>query len=232
LVGAEQANKQSPLWRKSPNKTTEDEYKQFYQQFTMDFEPPLVTIHFSSDAPVHVRSLLYVPAKRERNVLNIRTDAGLKLYAHNVMIQEYCKELLPKWLWFVDGVVDSEDLPLNVSRETIQNTRIMKQLGKTLRKRILREFNAMSKAGQAEFQLIWEQYGPILKEGLATDPELKEDLLPLLRFRSTKSEDDLTTLDGYIERMPEDQSAIYYLLLDDLNAIDQNPHLDIFRSYN
>ena len=121
----EQANQQESLWRKSPSEVEAEEYKQFYQQMTMDFEEPVATVHFTSDMPVNVRALLFVPAKREPGILAARKEPGVMLYSHNVLIQEYCTDLLPNWLSFVDGVVDSEDISLNVSRETVQSNRIM-----------------------------------------------------------------------------------------------------------
>jgi molecular chaperone HtpG len=211
-VGGEQANQQRSLWRKSPAEATEEEYRQFYQQMTMDFEEPLATIHLASDAPLHVRSLLYIPAKREKTVLHLRQEPGLKLYSHNVLIQEYNDELLPRWLSFVDGVVDSEDLPLNVSRETVQNTRVMRQLGKVLRRRVLRELSDTAENDTEKYSKFWEQYGRIFKEGIAMDPDTKDELLPYFRFHSSHDGDGLTTLDAYVERMPEGQEDIYYVL--------------------
>jgi molecular chaperone HtpG len=217
------------LWRKSPSEATDEEYRQFYQQMTMDFEEPLATIQLSSDAPLHVRSLLFVPAKREKTVLNLRKEPGLKLYSHNVLIQEYNDDLLPRWLGFIDGVVDSEDLPLNVSRETVQNTRIMRQLGKVLRRRVLRELTEMSENEADKYGEFWEQYGRIFKEGIAMDPEATDELLPYFRFHSSHAKDELTTLDGYIGRMPEEQEDIYYVLGDDPMSVAFSPHLDPFK---
>ena len=228
-VENEQANQQLSLWRKVPSEVTEDEYTQFYQQTTMDFEEPLSIIHLTSDAPLHVRALLYVPASRERSVLNIRKEPGLMLYSHNVLIQEYCLDLLPAWLAFVDGVVDSEDLPLNVSRESIQNTRILRHLATTIRKRVLRELRKLGTDKPNLYEKFWEQYSRILKEGLVTEPESKHDLLPLFRFYSSRSNGKLITLDEYVEGMTEDQSEIYYVLGEDLYSVVYSPHLDAFK---
>jgi len=228
-IGESQANTQQPLWRKPPPEVAEEEYRQFYQQFTMDFEEPRRVIHFSSDAPVHIRALLYVPATREKSMLNLRKEPGLQLYSHNVLIQEYSQDLLPHWLRFIEGVVDSEDLPLNVSRESIQNTRLIRQLGRTIRKRVLRELGSMAKDEPESYAAFWKQYSPFFKEGLSVDPEAKEEILPFLRYLSTNSEDDLTTFDAYIERMAEEQEEIYYLLGYDPVSITYSPHLDPFR---
>jgi molecular chaperone HtpG len=228
-IGEEQANQQQSLWRKSTSEVSEEEYRQFYQQFTMDFEEPQRVIHFSSDAPVHIRALLYIPATREKSVLNLRKESGLQLYSHNVLIQEYSLDLLPQWLRFIEGVVDSEDLPLNVSRETVQNTRLIQQLGRSMRKRVLRDLSSLAKDDPESYLEFWKQYGPFLKEGLSTDPESKEEILPHLRFYSSKSDGELTALEEYVERMADDQEEIYYLLGDDPKSVAFSPHLDPLR---
>ncbi len=229
-VGENQANQQESLWRKSPSAVEADEYKSFYQQLTMDFEEPLATIHFTTDAPVHLRALLFIPAKREPGILAARKEPGVMLYSHNVLIQEYCTDLLPDWLNFVDGVVDSEDLPLNVSRETVQNNRLMAQLGKMIRKRVLRELEKMAEQDAQKYSAFWGEYGRSFKEGIATDFSAREELLPFFRYYSSASADELTSLDAYIERMPETQEAIYYVLGDSKITVANSPHLDPFKA--
>jgi len=229
-VGTERANQQTSLWRKNASEVKPEEYKSFYQQLTLDFEEPLATIHFSSDAPVNVRALLFIPAHREKNILAARKEPGLLLYSHNVLIQEYCTDLLPKWLAFVDGVVDSEDLPLNVSRETVQNNRVMKQLGETIRKRVLRELKNISENDADKYEKFWNEYGRAFREAIATDMDAKEQVLPLFRYASSKSDGKLISLDEYIKEMQEGQSEIYYVLGDDLKSVAHSPHLDPFRA--
>lgn len=163
-------------------------------------------------------------------MLSLRNEPGLKLYSHNVLIQEYSKDLLPKWLEFVDGVVDSEDLPLNVSRETVQNSRMIRQLAKTLRARVLRELSKLASDSGEKYAAFWQQYGRVLKEGLAIDPEAKDDLLPMFRFYSSTSDLGLTTLDDYVERMADEQTDIYYVLGDDRQSVSFSPHLDQFKA--
>lgn len=231
-VGEEQANQQQSLWRKNAADISPEEYKKFYQQLTMDFEEPLATVHATADIPVNVRILLFVPAKREKSILASRKEPGVKLYTRNVMIQEYCTDLLPKWLDFVDGVVDSEDLPLNVSRETVQNTRLMKQLAKTVRGRVLRELKRLADKEPDKYRQFWAEFGRTLKEGLATDFEAKEDIQPMLRFHSSYNKEELTSLDSYIERMAEGQEAIYYVLGDNVESVQYSPHLDPFKARN
>ena len=229
-VGDEQANQQTSLWRQPPPAVSEEDKNQFYQQMTMDFEEPLLNIHFSSDAPVHLRSLLFVPAKREAGILALRKEPGQMLYSHNVLIQEYINDLLPDWLNFVDGVVDSEDIPLNVSRETVQSTRIMRQLGRTLRKRVLRELSTLAEKEPEKYEQFWQEYGRTFKEGMATDPAASEEILPFLRYLSSKSDGQLISLDEYVERMAENQEEIYYVLGDDEKSVARSPHLDPFKA--
>jgi molecular chaperone HtpG len=229
-VGEDQANEQQSLWRKSPSEVEEGDYKRFYQQMTMDFEEPLATIHFSTDAPVQLRALLFIPAKKEGGILALRKEPGVMLYSHNVLIQEYCTDLLPSWLSFVDGVVDSEDLPLNVSRETVQNNRLMGQLGKMIRKRVLRELAKLAEKDVEKYEAFWRENGRSLKEALATDPTAKEDVQPFFRYYSSKSDNKLTSLDEYIARMPETQEEIYFVLGDNKTTVANSPHLDPFKA--
>lgn len=229
-LDGEQINQQQPLWRKAPSDVTQEDYHNFYQQMAMDFEEPVSVIHFHSDAPVHVRALLFLPATRDRGVLAARKEPGLKLYSHNVLIQEYNKDLLPDWLAFVDGVVESEDLPLNVSRETVQSNRFMRQLGKTLRRRVVRTLQELAEEDADKYAAFWKQHGRTIKEGIIADPASLQDVLPLLRYHSTTAETDLTSLDAYLGRMNENQEAIYYVLGDSIHAVSHSPHLDPFRA--
>lgn len=229
-VSGEQANRRESLWRKPPIEVSADEHKDFYRQMAMDFEEPVLTIHFASDAPVNLRALLFVPGRRDRGVMSARKEPGLMLYSHNVLIQEYCTDLLPSWLAFVDGVVDSEDLPLNVSRETVQNNRVMQQLGKSIKTRVLRELKKLGENDPEKYNRFYEEYGPVLKEGIATDPAARDEILPFLRYHTTRSGEKWATLDQIVERLPDGAEEIYYVLGDSLSAAGRSPHLDPFRA--
>ena len=229
-IDGEQANEQESLWRKKASDVDDEAYQKFYQNMTFDFQPPLETIHFSSDMPVSLRALLFIPSKREPGPIAQRKEPGVKLYSNNVMIQEFCTDLLPEWLGFVDGVVDSEDLPLNVSRETVHNNQLMRQLAKVVRKRVLRAIRKMSEKDTEKFGEFWAEFGRILKEGFAVDHGAKEEIEPLLHYVSSKSDGALTTLKAYVERMPEDQENIYYVLGDDASSVAFSPHLDPFKA--
>jgi molecular chaperone HtpG len=151
------------------------------------------------------------------------------LYSHNVLIQEYCTDLLPPWLSFIDGVVDSEDLPLNVSRETVQNNRMMQQLGKSIKARVLRELKKMGEAEPDKYAQFFEAYGTMLKEGIATDPAARDEVLPFLRYHSTRSDGEWVSLEQYTGRMAAEQEEIFYVLGDSLHAASRSPHLDPFK---
>ncbi len=229
-IGAERVNQQESLWRKNPSQAQPDDYKNFYQQLTLDFAEPLATIHFSADAPVNVRALLFIPAQRDKNMFSPRKEPGLLLYSHNVLIQEYCTDVLPKWLNFVDGVVDSEDLPLNVSRETVQNNQVMRQLAKIVRGRVLRELKQLAENDAAKYDKFWNEYGRAFREAIATDPDAKNETLPLFRYASSKSDGSLISLDEYVKRMGAEQNEIYFVLGDDVKSVAHSPHLDPFRA--
>lgn len=229
-VGEGQANQQASLWRQRPSDIQPDAYRDFYRQMTMEFEEPLLTVHFVTDVPVSVNALLFVPGKREPGILAARKEPGVMLYSHNVLIQEYCTDLLPAWLQFVDGVVDSEDLPLNVSRETVQNNRLMAQLGKTIRGRVLRDLKKMGQDDAEKYEKFWNEFGRAFKEAVAIDPAAKEEVLSLYRYQSSKSDGELISLDDYVARMAEGQEAIYFVLADTAVAAANSPHLDPFKA--
>ena len=228
------ANQQTALWRQSPREVTDEQYDEFYRHLTLDMEEPLLHTHLVTDAPVNLRSLLYIPAHRERGFLSPRTDHGLKLYIHNVMIQEYNKDLLPGYLRFVEGVVESEDLPLNISREVVQSSPAARRIQRALVRKLLKELETLSESEPESYASFWNEFGPFIKEGVAAipsaDPVDKDDLLPLLRFHSSRSGNDLISLSEYVERMGEEQGAIYYVLGDDLKSVAQSPHLDSFKA--
>jgi molecular chaperone HtpG len=228
-VGEKVVNKQTALWRQSASEVDEAAYDDFYRQLTMDFEPPLLHLHISADVPVEVRSILYVPRNRERGPLRARTDYGLKLFSRKVLIQDSNKELLPEYLRFVEGVVDSADIPLNVARETVQTSRAIGHIKRALRGRLIRAFEELGAEDPARYKTFWEAWGPFLKEGVATDYAGRDDLLPLLRFSTSKSGDELRSLADYVQDMKEGQSDIYYILGDSVHSVSRSPHLDAFR---
>jgi molecular chaperone HtpG len=232
-VGDERANETQALWRRQPRTVEQKDYEEFYRQLTFDFEPPLLHQHISTDAPIDLHAVLFVPAKRERGVIERRTEGKIKLYSRKVLIQEEAKDLLPGYFRFVEGVVDSEDLPLNVSREMVQNagTRsdsspVLQRIKKSLTGRLTKELSELAEKDAEKYRAFWQEFGVFLKEGVATEYAAREELMPLLRFHSTRSGDELTTLADYKGRMVEGQKEIYYVLANDLASARRSPHLE------
>lgn len=227
------ANRQTALWRQSPREVTAEQYDEFYKHLTLDFEPPLLHIHTVTDVPVDLHAILFIPAKRERGIFSLRKDDGLKLYSKKILISEYYKDLLPNYFRFVLGVVDSEDLPLNVSREAIQTNRAAAKLKSTLTHKVATELADLGDKDPAKYAAFWQEFGPFIKEGIAIDPANHDDLAKLLRFKTNRSGDDeLVALKTYVDRMKPDQNSIYYILGEDLRSVARSPHLDYFRQHN
>lgn len=226
------ANQQTALWRRSPRDVEDEEYTNFYRQLTLDYREPALHLHVVADAPIQFYSVLYVPQGADPGILNPRPDHGLKLYARKVLIQEYNKDFLPNYLRFVEGVVDSEDLPLNVARESIQTSRAIRRIGLSLKGKLLSELERLADEEPARYTAIWNEFGPFLKEGIATEPGDAERLAKLLRFHSTVSDNDDPTvsLADYVDRMRDDQEHIYYILATDLHSVADSPHLDPFHA--
>ncbi|HEX6290694.1 MAG TPA: molecular chaperone HtpG [Herpetosiphonaceae bacterium] len=232
FLGEEQVNQTKPIWRRAPREVDADAYKEFYRQLTMDWEAPLHQVHLSTDAPIDLHAILFVPSQRERGFLERRTEGKIKLYSRSVLIQEDAKDLLlPNYFRFVEGVVDSEDLPLNVSRESVQRTPEIQRIGKTLTGRLSRELAQLAENEPETYRTFWTEFGPFLKEGIAREPSAREELVKLLRFHSTQA-DELVSLAQYKERMVEGQDAIYYVLATDLDSARHSPHLDAFQARN
>jgi molecular chaperone HtpG len=227
----EQANRRTAIWRQPPRQLEKKDYDEFYQQLTLDAEPPLAYAHMNIDAPVQLYAILFCPTAPERNLFSLRREDGLKLFARKVLIQEYCKDLLPEYLQFIQGVVDSEDLPLNVSREAIQSTKTMAQLKKLVTGKIIDMLKKLAEDDPQAYTKFWKNFGRYIKQGIAIEPAEPEALYPLLRFHTTTQLEDWSSMEDYVKRMKPDQPAIYYILGDDERSILYSPHLDIVRKH-
>jgi len=231
LAGEEkQVNKQTSLWRTPKADVTEEQYKDFYRQVTLDFEDPLLHIHTITDAPVQLYALLFVPGKGERGFLSLRKEDGLKLYSRNILIDEYNKDLLPEYLRFVQGVVDSEDLPLNVSRETVQTVGLMPRLKKVVTGQVMRELEALAKNDAEKYRTFWGEFGIYLKQGVAANPADADNIQSLLRFKTNLHPETWSSLEDYAGRMGDGQKEIYYIVGDDPKSVLLSPHLDYFQA--
>ena len=230
-VGEEKqpVNKQTSIWRMSKQSVTLEQYKDFYKQLTLDFEDPLLHTHIVTDAPVQLYALLYVPGKSERGMFALRREDGLKLYSRNILIDEYNKDLLPEHLRFVQGVVDSEDLPLNVSRETVQATGLMARLKKVITGQIMKELENLARNDAEKYQTFWKEFGGYLKQGVATSPADGESIQPLLRFKTNLHPETWSSFEDYVGRMKPEQKAIYFIVGEDPKSVLRSPHLDYFQ---
>jgi molecular chaperone HtpG len=190
----------------------------------------LLHLHVATDAPVQLYALLYIPGSGERGVFSPRREDGLKLYSRNILIDEYNKDLLPEYLRFVQGVVDSEDLPLNVSRETIQSTALMARLKKVVTGQIMKELETLAKNNPEKYQTFWQEFGAYLKQGVATSFGDVETLTPLLRFKTNTKPETWSSLEDYAGRMKPEQKEIYFIVGEDPKSILRSPHLDYFQS--
>ncbi|MCX7792378.1 MAG: molecular chaperone HtpG [Chloroflexaceae bacterium] len=227
-MGERQINQQKALWRRAPREVEPEQYHNLYRQLTLDAEEPLLHVHLSTDAPVDLHSILFVPARRERGLFERRIEGKIKLYSRKVLIMEEAKELLPAYFRFVEGVVDSEDLPLNVSRESVQSAPVIQRIRKTLTGRLHRELNDLADSDPQKFARFWQEFGVFIKEGVAMDYENRAELLKLLRFHTTRGGNDLVTLGQYKSRIVDGQQEIYYLMASSLEAARTSPHLDPF----
>lgn len=225
-----QVNKQTAIWRTSKQEVTTEQYQDFYRNMTLDFDEPLMHIHYVTDAPVQLYTLLYVPGKAERAVFSLRKEDGIKLYSRNILIDEYSKDLLPEHFRFIQGVVDSEDLPLNVSRETFQATGLIARLKKVITGQVTRELENLAKNDAGKYTEFWKEFGVFLKQGVATNQPDVEKIFPLLRFHTSSHSEEWSSLEEYVSRLQEGQKNIYFILGDDPKAVLRSPHLDYYQA--
>jgi TNF receptor-associated protein 1 len=230
-VNGEKVNTVDALWLRSKSEIKDEEYEEFYKFQANDYDSPLMRLHFSADAPLEINSLLFVPKRNMEKMGMFRSENKVALHCRKVLIDSEPKSLFPEWLRFLRGVVDSSDIPLNVSRETMQDSELLKKLGQVLTKRFLRFLNEQAKKEEDTFLEFWKEYGVLLKEGVATDFTYKDDLAKLLRFESTAAEDGkLTGLEAYIDRMAADQKDILFLYGKNRKAIESGPYLEALQA--
>ncbi|GBR53909.1 heat shock protein 90 [Neokomagataea thailandica NBRC 106555] len=222
------ANEGTAIWRKSKSDITAEQYTEFYRHVARAFDEPYVTLHWNAEGTTEFTSLLFIPGARPFDFMEQSRESRVHLHVRRMFITDEA-ELLPNWMRFVQGVVDTEDLPLNVSREMLQATPTLQRIRKAVTKRVLSEIQKRAKDATPEFNTFWDNFGPVVKEGLWEDAEYRQEIAKFARFRSTH-DDDLTTLDAYIERMKDGQDAIYYLTGDNLDALRNSAQLEGFRA--
>ena len=227
----EAVNKATALWTREKADVSEDEYKEFYKHVSHDFADPMLWEHNKVEGKTEYTSLLYIPSKAPFDMYNREKQHGLKLYVQRVFIMDDAEQFMPTYLRFVKGLLDSNDLPLNVSREILQDSKITQAIRKGCTKRVLKMLEKLGKKDAEQYQLFWNEFGQVLKEGPAEDAANKDAIAKLLRFASTHEDNSIqsASLAQYIERMKEGQDKIYYVVADSFEAAKNSPHLEVFR---
>ena len=225
----EQINSAESIWQRERSEIKDEEYIDFYKELTHDYEAPLAWSHNRVEGNTSYTSLLYVPAVAPRGMWDQEVKYGVDLYVQRVFIMEGSDKLVPRYLRFIQGVVDTQDLPLNISREILQNSKTIDTIRQGLVRRSLTMLETLSH-DEEKYQTFWGQFGRVLKEGLGEDHSNREKIANLLRFASTTTDKETVSLKAYKERMQEDQDKIYYITADSLNTAKNSPHLEIFKA--
>ena len=225
----ETVNEASALWTRPRNDITEDQYAEFYRHVGHGFDTPWMTVHWRAEGVQEYTTLVFIPSQRPFDLFNPERKHAVKLYVKRVFVTDDCAGLVPQWLRFLRGLVDSEDLPLNIGREMLQNNPLLARMRAAIVRRVLGELARKAEAEPDGYAGFWENFGPVLKEGLYEDPENRDEILKLARFHSTAG-DGPVGLDAYVERMKEGQEAIYYIAGEELDALSRSPQLEGFRA--
>lgn len=228
-VKEETLNSMQAIWLKDKSEIKDEEYNEFYKHISHDFGEPLEKIHYKAEGSLEFKALIYIPSKKPFDIYYKEYKIGPHLYVNKVQIMENCEELIPMYLRFVKGIVDSADLPLNVSREILQNNRVVTQINKNITKKVLDTLANMKKNSFEKYEQFFKEFGNVLKEGIHIDFERKQEIAKLLIFNSTKSPDKHIDFETYVRNMKSDQKEIYYVVGTSLGELQKSPHLEYFK---
>jgi TNF receptor-associated protein 1 len=231
-LAGNRVNTVQAIWASTPSDVSEEQYNEFYRYISNAFDEPMSKLHFRADVPLDLKALFYVPTMHSEKYGMGRMEPGVSLYSRKVLIDNKPENLLPEWLRFVKGVVDSEDLPLNISRESMQDSALIQKIGSVLTRRFLRHLEDESKKDAKKYNEFFLEFGHFLKEGVVTDFNNKANIAKLLRFESSsraKEEDVLSSFDDYISRCPVEQNTIYYLCAPSRELAEASPYYEIFK---
>jgi len=223
----EKVNEGSPLWLKNKKDIKEDDYKQFYKNISFNFDDPIKILHYNAEGVINYTALLFFPTQQPMDLFNTDRKNKIKLYVQKVFITDECEEIIPNWLRFIPGIIDSQDISLNISREMLQNNPIINKIKNGITSKILNELTKFAKNEKDKFIEFWKNFGPVIKEGLYENNEHHEKIMPLLRFQTSES-DNFLSLDEYIENMNPKQNEIYYFSNVDKENIKNSPQLEAF----
>jgi molecular chaperone HtpG len=223
-------NSMRPIWARPASEVTEDEYKEFYKHISRDWNDPLKHLSFKAEGRIEYQALLYLPSQAPTDMFFETGKFGLQLYVRKVLIMENCEDLLPRYLRFVKGMVDSSDLPLNISRQRLQEDRHIAQIRKWLTRKVVDTLADISENDKETYNTFWEHFGRVLKEGVSFDFENKDRITPLILFDSSHDPEKKTTLSEYVMRMNSDQKEIFYLTGESRESIANSPHLEAFKA--
>lgn len=229
-VEIEQINSATSIWQRDKKDVTDEEYKEFYKHISHDYADPLIWSHNKVEGKVNYTSLLFVPEHASQNMWEQNQEYGLQLFVRRVFIMNATEKLIPRYLRFVKGVVDTVDLPLNVSREILQSSSTLESIKQGVTRRVLTMLNNLTESEPEKFATFYKEFGRVIKEGIGEDRANKENIAKLLRFASTENDDEVVSFADYIGRMKEGQENIYFITTDNLNTAKNSPHLEIYRS--
>jgi len=221
-------NEITPLWKKASSEIKDEDYESFYHYIAKRYDKYMDVINYGVDGKVQFKSLLYIPGAQTRDLFDPELEYGPSLYSKSVLIMQNCKDLIPVWLRFIKGAVDSDDIPLNVSRETIQGNRTIMKMKDLIVKRILKQISQIMETDSEKYKKFWNEFGIFIKEGIVSDIAYRDELLKFLRFYTSKSAKKLIGLEDYIKNMPPEQKDIYYLIGENLQTLKLSPHLGYY----